>query len=527
MSAEQAVNNSTKDYVLSIDNGTQSVRAMLFDVSGNLHGLSRIEIESYVSTQPGWAEQEADYYWQAVGQACQQLWQQVSIDKTQIKGVSVTTQRGTVVHVDQQGRALRPAMVWLDQRLADVSTPLPNPWRSLFKLVGAASIVNYFRGQAEINWVAQHQPEIHALTHKVLLLSGYLNYQLSGRFVDSVASCVGYLPFDYKKLRWAAKGDWKWHALAVRREQLPELIAPGELLGHLHAAASVHTGLPEGLPIIAAAADKACEVLGAGAVDESIACLSYGTTATINTTRSKYLEVTRLIPAYPAAIPRHFTTEVMIYRGFWMVSWFKREFGLREQQRAEGLGVSVESLFEELIEQVPAGSMGLMLQPYWSPGVREPGLDAKGAIIGFGDVHTRAHIYRAILEGLAYGLRQGKEQIEKRSGVPIQRLRVSGGGSQSDAILQITADVFGLPVERPHTIETSGLGAAIACMVGVGLQPDFTSAVQSMTRTGEVFYPNKENHALYNRLYREVYCKMYQRLQPLYQNIRRITGYPK
>ena len=515
------------EYVLSIDNGTQSVRAMLFDAMGNLHSLSRVEIEPYVSAQPGWAEQEADYYWQAVGQACQQLWQQVSIDKTQIKGVSVTTQRGTVVHVDQQGQALRPAIVWLDQRLADVSQPLPNPWRSLFKLVGLSGIVHYFRSQAEVNWVAEHQPDIYAKTHKVLLLSGYLNYQLSGRFVDSVASCVGYLPFDYKKLRWAKKGDWKWLALAVRPDQLPELIEPGELLGHVHAAASLHTGLPEGLPISAAAADKACEVLGAGAVDESIACLSYGTTATINTTRSKYLEVTHLIPAYPAAIPQHFTTEVMIYRGFWMVSWFKREFGLREQQRAERLGVSVESLFEELIEQVPAGSMGLMLQPYWSPGVREPGLDAKGAIIGFGDVHTRAHIYRAILEGLAYGLRQGKEHIEKRSGVTIERLRVSGGGSQSDAVLQLTADLFGLPVERPHTIETSGLGAAIACMVGVGLQPDFTTAVQSMTRTAHVFLPNQHNHALYNQLYAQVYCKMYKRLQPLYQSIRRITGYPK
>ena len=171
--------------------------------------------------------------------------------------------------------------------------------------------------------------------------------------------------------------------------------------------------------------------------------------------------------------------------------------------------------------------MGLMLQPYWSPGVREPGLDAKGAIIGFGDVHTRAHIYRAILEGLAYGLRQGKEHIEKRSGVTIERLRVSGGGSQSDAILQLTADIFGLPVERPHTIETSGLGAAIACMVGVGLQPDFTTAVQSMTRTAHVFLPNQHNHALYNQLYTQVYCKMYKRLQPLYQSIRRITGYPK
>lgn len=527
MTTKSGTNSALTDYVLSIDNGTQSVRAMLFDPAGNLHGLSRVEIEPYVSAEPGWAEQDADYYWQAVAQACQQLWQQVSIDKQQIKGVSVTTQRGTVLHVDQQGRALRPAIVWLDQRLADVSKPLPNPWHWLFKLAGVSGIVDYFRGQAEVNWVAQHQPDIHAKTHKVLLLSGYLNYQLSGRFVDSTASCVGYLPFDYKKLRWASKRDWKWQALAVRPEQLPELFAPGELLGHVHAAASAQTGLPEGLPIIAAAADKACEVLGAGAVDEHIACLSYGTTATINTTRSKYLEVTRLIPAYPAAIPKHFTTEVMIYRGFWMVSWFKREFGLREQQRAERLAVSVESLFDELIAQVPAGSMGLMLQPYWSPGVREPGPDAKGAIIGFGDVHTRAHIYRAILEGLAYGLRQGKEQIEKRSGVPIRCLRVSGGGSQSDAVLQITADIFGLPVERPHTIETSGLGAAIICMVAVGLQPDFTTAVQSMTRSAEVFYPDQQNHMLYDKLYREVYCKMYRRLQPLYRSIRRITGYPK
>ncbi len=527
MSTEQAVHHSTQDYVLSIDNGTQSVRAMLFDISGNLHGLSRIEIEPYVSAQPGWAEQEADYYWQAVGRPVSNSGNRSVLIKHRLKASASPLSAALLCMWISKGEPyVQPWCGWISVWPMSAHR-YPNPWRSLFKLVGAASIVDYFRAQAEINWVAQHQPEIHAHTHKVLLLSGYLNYQLSGRFVDSVASCVGYLPFDYKKLRWAAKGDWKWHALAVRREQLPELIAPGELLGHVHAAASLHTGLPEGLPIIAAAADKACEVLGAGAVDESIACLSYGTTATINTTRSKYLEVTRLIPAYPAAIPQHFTTEVMIYRGFWMVSWFKREFGLREQQRAERLGVSVESLFEELIEQVPAGSMGLMLQPYWSPGVREPGLDAKGAIIGFGDVHTRAHIYRAILEGLAYGLRQGKEHIEKRSGVTIERLRVSGGGSQSDAVLQLTADVFGLPVERPHTIETSGLGAAIACMVGVGLQPDFTTAVQSMTRTAHVFLPNQHNHALYNQLYAQVYCKMYKRLQPLYQSIRRITGYPK
>jgi sugar (pentulose or hexulose) kinase len=170
--------------------------------------------------------------------------------------------------------------------------------------------------------------------------------------------------------------------------------------------------------------------------------------------------------------------------------------------------------------------MGLMLQPYWSPGIREPGLEAKGSIIGFGDVHTRAHLYRAILEGLAYALRQGKEKIEKRSGTRITRLRVSGGGSQSDAAMQLTADIFGLPAERPHVYETSGLGAAIDCAVGLGLHPDFETAISAMTRVGKVFQPNPDAQAVYQRLYHEVYQRMYQRLQPLYRSIREITGYP-
>jgi sugar (pentulose or hexulose) kinase len=153
--------------------------------------------------------------------------------------------------------------------------------------------------------------------------------------------------------------------------------------------------------------------------------------------------------------------------------------------------------------------MGLMLQPYWTPGIRVPGREAKGAIVGFGDVHTRAHVYRAILEGLAYALREGKERIEQRSGVRITELRVSGGGSQSDAAMQLTADIFGLPTARPHVYETSGLGAAIDAAVGLGLYPDFASAVAAMTRVGRVFEPIAANRAIYDRLYKQVYRKMY------------------
>ena len=171
--------------------------------------------------------------------------------------------------------------------------------------------------------------------------------------------------------------------------------------------------------------------------------------------------------------------------------------------------------------------MGLTLQPYWSPGLRKPpGPEAKGAIIGFGDVHTRAHVYRAMLEGLAYALREGKERTERRSRVPITELRVSGGGSQSDAAMQLTADIFGLPPARPHLYETSGLGAAIDAAVGLGLHPDFDTAVREMTRVGDVFEPDPDARDIYDGLYHRVYKQMYRRLKPLYEEIQKITGYP-
>ena len=200
-----------------------------------------------------------------------------------------------------------------------------------------------------------------------------------------------------------------------------------------------------------------------------------------------------------------------------MVTWFKQEFGLREQGLAEQSGVEPETLFDELVRAVPPGSEGLVLQPYWSPGLVFPGPEARGAIIGFSDVTTRAHIYRAILEGLAYALREGAERTAKRSGVPISELRVVGGGSQSEAAMRVTADVFGLQASRPHVYETSGLGAAMDAAVGIGVHPNFPTAIREMTRIRDSFEPDAKTHEHYNELYNGVYKQMYKRLQPLYQ----------
>ncbi|WP_020654171.1 FGGY-family carbohydrate kinase [Massilia niastensis] len=512
--------------ILAIDNGTQSVRALLFDLRGEIVAKSQVPLQAYYSLHPGWAEHDADGYWDAVCEACRRLWDLPGADRARLAGVAVTTQRGTVINLGGDGRPLRPAITWLDQRRTDQVPPIGPLWRAAFRLARVADTIDVLRGEAEINWIRAHQPDIWRATDKFLLLSGYLNYRLCGRFVDSSGSQVAYLPFDYRRLRWAGRRDWKWQALAVEPRMLPELVEPGARMGAVTAEAALATGIPEGLPLLAAAADKACEVIGAGCREPHVGCLSYGTTATINTTSTRYVEVTPFVPPYPAAIPGAYSTEVQVFRGYWMVSWFKEQFGHHEQSRALLEDVAPEQLFDELANAVPPGAMGLMLQPYWTPGIRVPGREAKGAIIGFGDVHTRAHVYRAILEGLAYALREGKERIEKSSGVCITELRVSGGGSQSDAAMQLTADIFGLPTSRPHVYETSGLGAAIDAAVGLGLYPDFGAAVQAMTRVGKVFHPVAANRAIYERLYREVYLKMYRRLQPMYRDIARITGYP-
>jgi sugar (pentulose or hexulose) kinase len=334
---------------------------------------------------------------------------------------------------------------------------------------------------------------------------------------------VGYIPFDYKRQRWAPKWDWKWKALPMDPSLLPNLVPQGQLLGEITHQASEATGIPEGLPLIAAAADKACEVLGSGALEPNVACLSYSTTATINTTHRKYIEVIPLIPPYPAAEPGLYNMEIQIFRGYWMISWFKHEFGLQEISIAAERGVEPEVLFDELVQAVPPGSQGLVLQPYWSPGLRNPGPEARGAIIGFSDVHTRAHIYRAILEGLAYALRQGKELTEKRSGVSITELRIAGGGSQSNAAMQLTADIFGMTAVRPHLYEASGLGAAMDAAVGSKVHPDFKTALTEMVHKGERFEPNLKTREVYDELYHGVYLKMYSQLRPLYHAIRRIS----
>ena len=221
------------EQILAIDNGTQSVRALIFDLSGNLIAKKRVPIQPYYSEKPGWAEQDPMVFWRGVCEACQGLWEMEGVRKEAIAGVGLTTQRSTVINLDANQQPLRPAIVWLDQRRTEGLDPVKGLWGLLFKLAGMQETVAYLQAETEANWIKTNQPEIWEKTEKYVFLSGYLTHKLTGKVIDSVGCQVGYMPFDYKSQDWAKPSDWKWDAVMVDREMLPDLVPPTGLLGHI------------------------------------------------------------------------------------------------------------------------------------------------------------------------------------------------------------------------------------------------------------------------------------------------------
>ncbi len=501
--------------VLIYDVGTQSSRALLVNQYGEILGKSKVSHqEPYVSRQPDWAEQEADFYYRNICQASQSLKKQQPELFERAEAVSITTIRDTVVCVDREGRPLRPAILWLDKRKASGKPKMSQISRMLFKAVGMEETANMQFQKSHCNWIRQKEPQIWEATYKYLLLSGYLIFRLSGRMADSSASLVGHVPFDSQRRGWQKQGALTRPVFPVEEEKLCEVVEPGEQIGRITASASCDTGIPEGTALFASGSDKACEILGLGCITKEKAAVGFGTTAMITFTADQYVEPERFIPPYASVIRGKFTPEIEIFRGYWLISWFKKEFAEKEVKEAKRLGVSAEELLNQRLKEVPAGCDGLFFQPYFTPNITMP--TARGAVIGFSDQHTRIHIYRAIIEGINFALMDGMRLMEKRAGNKFEKIYLGGGGSQSDEICQITADMFGLPTVRIQTYEASGLGCAMAAFVGSGVFSSYEEAVRSMVHEKDIFYPDMEMHQIYENLYIEIFRNIYGKLSGLY-----------
>ncbi len=514
--------------ILSIDCGTQSLRAILFSLKGEIIDKEQIFYEAYTSPKPGWHVQNHELYWDSLCKATNILQKRSPENFKKIQGVGVTTLRGTLVSLDEKGNTLSPSIHWLDQRMAE-NDYKPNALMKFgLKLLNFKHTVQKMERKGHCNWIRQNQAEIWNKTHKYIQTSAYLNYKLSGGFKDSIASQVGYIPFNYKKQRWANSKDlfdFSQKLYPIENEKLSELIKPGEKIGLVSKEASELTAILAGTPIIACGSDKSCEVLGMGVINNKMASLSFGSMATVQTTSKNYFEPTRFFPSYASVIPDHWNPEIAVYRGFWMIRWFKNEFAFKEVQEAAKKDIPVEEVLNELLYKSPPGAMGLIVQPYWQAGLENK--NAKGAMIGFGEVHKKEHVYRAVIEGLAYGLLDGMQRLQKRGKTKFEKIALSGGASQSDEICQITADVFNKPLVRGRTHETSALGAAIITAYGIGAFDSIDKACKNMVNYAHTFEPNSKNTKIYKALYEDIYLKMYKKLEPFYKRIKEVTNYPE
>lgn len=507
-----------KSVILSFYLGTQSMRGALVNAVGEILHFARDEFEQpFFSKYPGWAEQKAEFYWEALCKVSKELKEKSGKDWGNIQGITLSTMRDTTVCVDEEGRPLRPAILWMDKRRVEIPKSLPILNKMIFKIANISDVTENINRMAACNWIMENEPEIWNRTYKYLMLSGYLYHKLVGKFVDSSANIVGHVPFNYRKNRWLKSKELSYCLFPVPHEKLCYLCEPEEIAGTVIKEAEKETGIPAGLPLIATGSDKSCEAIGLSCITPEKAAVSLGTTATVQYMTSKYIEPQACMPPYPSPYRGRYSLEIELYRGYWLVSWFKKEFADVEVQQGMSMGVRPEDILNKKLPDVPPGCNGLVFQPYFTPVAIMP--NARGAMVGLSDTHTRLHMYRAIIEGINFALLDGMETLQNRLDVKTEAVYVSGGASRSDEICQILADMTGLHVYRIHTHEAGIIGSSLVGFKGLGIFQTIEEGVQNMVHIQKPFRPNVKTHDIYLKLYKNVFLHLFDRLSPLYDKV--------
>lgn len=509
-----------KEYVLVLDCGTQSMRSIVFNEIGELLAIEKVKYPKYETNLDAHCEMNPEVFWDSAVEAVEKMRQSNPEILKQVKVITLASQRSTSVFVDKEGKPLRNAISWMDGRKLADSHNISKGQRRVYKTLGVWDIIDNYNRSCPYHWVEKHEPEVMENVHKLLFLSTYLNFKMTGEFKDSLTSAPGYIPFSNKRLDWATKYDIEGKVFHVKNDHLFELVQPGEYIGNLTSEAAEQFGLSTDIKVIAGGSDKACETIGVGCFNESIVSVSLASMVTVETTTDKYLPLYKYGTVYPSAIEGKYNPELGIARGFWLISWFIDEFGDLEKQESKEQDISIERLLNEKLKHVPPGSDGLLMHPYWMSDVRYP--RATGTLIGLNDVHTRIHFYRALVEGLGYSIKEGIESIEHKTKMPVDSVGLSGGGSQSAIICQLLANILNKKVYVVQTHETTGLGAAMLGYIHLGVYKSVAEASLDMVHISKTYKPDPETADRYEELYKELYGYTNKRLQPVFDKIQEL-----
>ncbi len=482
-------------YVIGLDVSTTATKAVLVDDFGAVRGIGVAEYPFEVP-RPLWSEQDPALWWTGTESAIRQVLADNSIAGDSVAAIGLSGQMHGAVLLDSAGAVLRPAILWNDQRTAhecDLIREALGPER-LVEITGNDALTGFTA--PKLVWVRDHEPAVWERIAHVLLPKDYVRLQLSGEYAIDKADGAGTLLFDLAERDWSAE---VLDALRIERAWLPPTYEGPSVTGTVNAEAAAATGLRAGTPIVAGGGDQAANGVGAGAVEAGTIALSLGTSGVVFAATDRPLYEPRgRVHAFCHAVPERWHLMSVMLSAAGSLRWFRDTFAP---------GVAYPDLVEPAADVDP-GSDGVLFLPYLS-GERSPHPDplARGAFVGLTVGHDRRHLTRAILEGVAFGLRDGLDLMLDAGTAAPSEIRVSGGGTASPTWRQILADVLGATIATVNTTEGAAYGAALLAATGAGWYPSVEAACAATVTATAIAEPGPDAARYAEPLtrYRELY----------------------
>ena len=504
--------------LLGIDLGTTGVKVVLFAADDGRTLSSAFIDYPLMHPQIGWAEQNPEDWWEATVMAirtCLVGGVRNNVQPEDVRGVGLSGQMHGVVLLDEENRVLRPAIIWADQRSEAQC-------RWITERVGAARLLELVSNPAlpgfsapKLLWIRDNEPEIFAHARKMLLPKDYIRYRLTGKLAIEISDAAGTCLLDVKHGRWSRE---VLEALEIDPELLPPVIAADKVAGTITEEVAALTDLLPGVPVAGGGADNACAAVGNGVVRPGLALVSIGTSGVVLAFASTpQVDMSGPVPrvhTFNHAVPQAWYLMGVTQGAGLSMRWVRDNIGLPERALERWTGLDAYELLTKEAESIPAGSDGLLFLPYLQ-GERTPHLDAyaRGGWIGLTASHDRRHLIRSVLEGVAFSLKDCSTIIQGQ-GLPIEQVRVTGGGAKSPLWRQIIADVLGVELVTTNATEGPAFGAALLAGVASGLYPSVQQACEATVRVIERTGPRPEVERVYAQAY-ETYKALYPALKPL------------
>jgi len=495
---------------LGIDVSTTGAKALLIDPQGEVVSTATTALP--LSTpRPLWSEQDPHEWWSGVSQSIRRALGEAGVDGGAVEAVGLTGQMHGLTLLDAQGEVLRPAILWNDQRTGPQCDEIRARMGKarLIQVTGNDAITGFTA--PKILWVREHEPEVYARVAQILLPKDYIRYRLTGTYATDKAGAAGTLLFDLQARDWSPE---VLEALEIPRAWLPPTFEGPEVTGTISAEAAELTGLKAGTPVMAGGGDQAAGAVGVGAVEPGIVSLVLGTSGVVfATTGEPFIESEGKLHAFCHAVPDTWHLMGVMLSAAGSLQWYRDT-------------LAPEQPFDALLApaaEIPPGAEGLLFLPYLT-GERTPYPDplARACFVGLTLRHGLPHMTRAVLEGVAFGLRDSMELIKQAGLGEIRQIRLSGGGARSPLWRQILADVLNQELVTVNTTEGAAFGAALLAGVGAGVWPSVPEACRQVVQIVDRVVPQADEVAAYEGLY-PLYRQLYPALKPTFDAIGAMT----